>query len=104
MLFITILCGDLIPYTPANGIIVPFNNVNKNSCLPVLVLAPNGNTIDHRGVTPDIEISKNIDNANTAYNNLTDDQKALVVNYDKLVEANTDYNNGFYFFKFGLDA
>ena len=40
-----ILCGDLIPYTPANGIIVPFNNVNKNSCLPVLVLAPNGNTI-----------------------------------------------------------
>lgn len=40
-----ILCGDLIPYTPANGIIVPFNNVNKNSCLPVLVLAPTGNTI-----------------------------------------------------------
>jgi len=40
-----ILCGDLIPYTPSNGVIVPFNNANKNSCLPVLVLAPSGNTI-----------------------------------------------------------
>ena len=34
-----------------------------------------------------------IDAANTEYDGLTEDQKALVVNYDKLVEANTDYNN-----------
>ena len=34
-----------------------------------------------------------IDEANDSYAALTPDQKALVVNYDKLVEANTDYNN-----------
>ena len=33
-----------------------------------------------------------IDDANAAYNNLATDQKDLVVNYDTLVQANTDYD------------
>lgn len=33
-----------------------------------------------------------IDDANDAYANLENDQKLLVVNYDKLVQANTDYD------------
>ena len=33
-----------------------------------------------------------IDAANDAYANLTDDQKPLVANYDKLIQANTDYD------------
>ncbi len=33
-----------------------------------------------------------IDDANAAYNNLAADQKDLVVNYDTLVQANTDYD------------
>lgn len=34
-------CGDFIPVKYLEGVIVPFNNDNKKSCLPVLVKASN---------------------------------------------------------------